>query len=98
MHASESPPPPALPLLRAPATRPAPAPSPSVPLFRSGQTSWLSPRGPLTRPAPAPSPPQVRADIMAAAESPLESALASRLNDVLWDVERRSMDEDSMEE
>ena len=30
---------------------------------------------------------------MAAADKPLESALANRLNDVLWDVERRSIDE-----
>jgi len=30
---------------------------------------------------------------MVAAETPLEGALAARLNDLLWDVERRSMDE-----
>lgn len=36
---------------------------------------------------------QVLSDISAAAQFPMESALAIRLNDLLWDVERRSMDE-----
>ena len=40
---------------------------------------------------------QTSKDIMAAAGGPLESALAVRLNDLLWDVEKRSIDE-SMDE
>ena len=36
---------------------------------------------------------QVLSDISAAAQFPMESALAIRLNDLLWDDERRSMDE-----
>ena len=40
---------------------------------------------------------QAVTDIQQAADSPLESALALRLNDLLWNVEKRSMDE-SMEE
>ena len=37
-------------------------------------------------------PQQVQADIMAAADKPLESALAALLNNLLWDVERHSID------
>ena len=46
-------------------------------------------------PAPliiADCPQQVQADIMAAADKPLESALAALLNNLLWDVERHSID------
>ncbi len=43
---------------------------------------------------------QILAEIAAAADMPLESALALRLNELLWNVERRSIDESmsSMEE
>lgn len=34
---------------------------------------------------------QVREDIMAAADCPLQSALSNQLNDVLWDVEKHSL-------
>mmetsp|Transcript_39754 Transcript_39754/g.118317 ORF Transcript_39754/g.118317 Transcript_39754/m.118317 type:complete len:226 (-) Transcript_39754:1036-1713(-) len=44
-------------------------------------------------------PPQIIADFTGAAEGPLQSALATRLNEVLWSVEEHcSMEEHSMEE
>ncbi|GAX85247.1 hypothetical protein CEUSTIGMA_g12667.t1 [Chlamydomonas eustigma] len=41
---------------------------------------------------------QAQADIAAAAGMPLESALALRFNDLLWDVEKRSIDQSMDEE
>ncbi len=59
----------------------------------------LGPHG-STRPPPLnsmpssnfPGPTQALTDIMAAAETPMESALSICLNDLLWVVERKSMD------